>query len=520
MAPPCYPLRGNGNGKQNYWQKGSTRGTMAPPTVYDLQQQMRQAQQANQRQMDQMTALLMGKGKGKSHDKGKGKGASHDKGKGKGKGSNNAWAKAYSPAGIQVRANNHAKAFFASEQVALDAELAKAVQLESAQAAAKVAPTQTLRREMLEVKPAMQEDNSQASKDAAEVAQQEAHAKTLQMMGLAPLPSVTNLDLLYPVPRATGVRKSAEAVVNGKLDGSSTASLDNAEALLDGCKAAVSLHKHSKNAAMKQGLLEELQAAQAALAKLQSAKPKANKAKLIIAEALDAVGPTESKRAEAAATMMENADRVHQQCLEALDAQVQGLAQMRQQMQDHRKQSQSQWQQLNLMLATEATQLKEELHKRLQEAEKAAPLAGTSAPVGALGDLQRKFLVTLEEVPSITEQPNPSYLEELASLHFFYTNVGDFAAVLPTTFEGMEVNPHVIHTIVGDRIWEGFWETENSKNIVKTQYIPTEMHQVIRHALRPKREQLAAMAGMEPARVRYEAAKTLADRVELGYAAY
>jgi len=84
---------------------------MAPPTVYDLQQQMRQAQQANQRQMEQMTALLMGKGKGKSHDKGKGKGASHDKGKGKGKGSNNAWAKAYSPAGIQVRANNHAKAF-------------------------------------------------------------------------------------------------------------------------------------------------------------------------------------------------------------------------------------------------------------------------------------------------------------------------------------------------------------------------------------------------------------------------
>jgi len=140
---------------------------MAPPTVYDLQQQMRQAQQANQRQMDQMTALLMGKGKGKSHDKGKGKGASHDKGKGKGKGSNNAWAKAHSPAGIQVRANNHAKAFFASEQVALDAELAKAVQLESAQAATKVAPTQTLRREMLEVKPAMQVDNSQASKDAA-----------------------------------------------------------------------------------------------------------------------------------------------------------------------------------------------------------------------------------------------------------------------------------------------------------------------------------------------------------------
>ena len=105
-------------------------------------------------------------------------------------------------------------------------------------------------------------------------------------------------------------------------------------------------------------------------------------------------------------------------------------------------------------------------------------------------------------------------------MHFFYTNVGDFTAVPPTTFEGMEVNPHVIHTIVGDRIWEGFWELENSKNIAKTQYIPTEMHQVLRHALRPKREQLAAMAGMEPARVRYEAAKTLADRVELGYAAY
>ena len=516
---PCYPLYGNGNGQQHWCQKGSTKGTNQP-TVYDLQRQMKQAQLATQRQMDQVTALLMGKGKGKGHDKGKGKGSSQDKGKGKGKGSNNAWAKAYSSTGIQVRANNPAKAFFAGEQMALDAEIAKTAHADVARAEVKLVPTQVLRRELLEITPAMQVDSTQESKDVAECAKHEAQGKMLQLMGLAPLPSDANLDMLYPVPRATGVRKSAATVANDKLDGTSSASLENAMALLDGCKAAVELHKQSKNALMKEGLLKEQETAQASLDKLQGAKPKATKARALIADALDALGPTEKRRAEAAAAMDEKADRVHKQCLEALDAQVLGLAQLRTQMLERRKNSQSQWQQLNEMLSTEAAQLKEELHKRMQEADKAAPLDGSNAPVGALVDLHRTFVVTLEEVPSITAQPNAAYLEELASLHFFYSNVGDFASVPPTTFEGMEVNPGVMHTIVWDRIWEEFWETENSKNIVKTQYIPTMMHQVLRHALRPKREQLASMAGMEPARVRYEAAKTLADRVELGYAAY
>jgi chemotaxis protein histidine kinase CheA len=135
-------------------------------------------------------------------------------------------------------------------------------------------------------------------------------------------------------------------------------------------------------------------------------------------------------------------------------------------------------------------------------------------------DLNRVVTAKLEDLPALTSQPNDTYLEELASLHFFYCNVGDFGRVPPTTFAGMEVAPGVIHTMVGDRIWEGFWEKENSKSIAKTQYIPTMMHEMLRHVLRPKREQLATMAGMEPARVRYEASKTLADRVELGYVAY
>ena len=99
MAPPCYPLSGNGNGQQQWWQKGSMKGSNQP-TVYDLQRQLKQVQLANQKQMAQVNALLMGKGKGKGYDKGKGKGSGQDKGKGKGKG-NNAWAKAYS-FGIQV----------------------------------------------------------------------------------------------------------------------------------------------------------------------------------------------------------------------------------------------------------------------------------------------------------------------------------------------------------------------------------------------------------------------------------
>ena len=141
--------------------------------------------------------------------------------------------------GIQVRANNPAKAFFASEQTALDAEIAKTAHADVARAEVKTVPTQVLRRELLEIKPAMQVDSTLESKDAAECAKPEVHGKMLQLMGLAPLPSATNLDVLYPVPRATGTRKSAATVANDKLDGTSSASLENAMALLDGCKASV-----------------------------------------------------------------------------------------------------------------------------------------------------------------------------------------------------------------------------------------------------------------------------------------
>ena len=510
-----WAIHGNGNAKKGgakgtaYWQQGTNKGTMAPPTLHNMQKQLNQM------------AVLLGNNGGvaKGQDKGKGKNGAKGKGKSNGKGKGNAWDyKAYSPNGTQVLAIDPTRAFYGGQQDCLDAEIAK--RKGGMLPLSKAIPTQELRRELLAEQPVMEVDTSQEAKDAAVAAKGALALKTQTLLGLVPLPSTTLLDQLYPVPRVSGPRKSAVVMANEKVSGGNNGNLETAMALLEGCKASVMHHKNSKTAGLKEGLKKEEELAQAAVDKINASTPNTITTRARIADALDALAPAETQRASAAAELMENANRLHAQSLEAVDAQMQGLVLMRGQLVDHQKRSQDLWQKRNEMLKTEAEQLKEELQNMLKQVNVEAQPASTTAPAGALVDLSRDFAVSLEDLPALPSQPNDTYMEQLASLHFFYTNVGDFGRVPPTTFEGMQVSTGVIHNMLGDCIWEGFWEKENSKNIAKSQYIPTTMHDMLRTMIRPKREQLAAMAGMEPAKVRYEASKQLAERVTLGYSAY
>jgi hypothetical protein len=85
------------------------------------------------------------------------------------------------------------------------------------------------------------------------------------------------------------------------------------------------------------------------------------------------------------------------------------------------------------------------------------------------------------------------------------------------TFEGLNVEPGAVHTMVGDTVWNGYWG-EKSKVVAKGDFIPMTMHKVIHHIVHLKHSQIAAVAGAkETARVQYDAAKNRAATMQLGY---
>ena len=61
------------------------------------------------------------------------------------------------------------------------------------------------------------------------------------------------------------------------------------------------------------------------------------------------------------------------------------------------------------------------------------------------------------------------------------------------TFDSLAVAPHIAHTLMGDVIWEKYWYTCATK-VTGDQYIPTTMHNALRHVVNSKSQQLEAMA--------------------------
>ena len=260
---PVWPITGNGNAKQANWQKNvGTNATMnQAPTLYNMQRQLNGFNATMSKLETFMKGDMRAPGKHNGQGKGQGKGADPGKGKGKGKdkgkSKSGAWAsyKAFSADGTQVLVTDHNRAYFPAQQTKLDAEIAKLSKAAAPQP--KAVPTQVLRRELLEVQPVMQVDSTPEAKEAADTARTEQHNKMLQLMGLAQLPSSTIMDVLYPVPRAMGPRKSAVTMATEKLEGSNSGNLEDALQFLDGCKASVGLHKNCNNAQVKEGLLKE-----------------------------------------------------------------------------------------------------------------------------------------------------------------------------------------------------------------------------------------------------------------------
>ena len=330
---------------------------------------------------------------------------------------------------------------------------------------------------------------AQAESEDVEMGEQEEKAQTLAdsllTMCMYPAPMIADLKPYpRPMPRVTAQEKVSEATEQ-------LAKLENG--LQDAKKAG-------QSAAILKAYSQEI----AAIKEAQPKTAKLGQSKGVLLTQLQ-------RRLEMADKLEQNALDRHKKHLEALDWQSQQISAIR-------KCKVEDFEEAKKAFAARLIEDKQKFIELMLEL--GTLVKEVQQPAEALTDLNRTFNVKLEDLPSLTEEPNSTYLEELASLHFFYSNAGDFCRVPPTTFEQMEVSTGTVHTMIGDQAWEGYWGKENAKNIAKAQYLPSTMHDVLRHLLRPKREQLSAMAGMEPAKVRYEAAKTLEDRVVLGYAAY
>ena len=438
------------------------------PSVHDLQRQLKQSQLDTQKQIAQVTALLMGKGKGKGHDKGKGKSSGQDKGKGKGKG-NNAWAKAFS-FGIQVRANDLAKAFYSGEQAALDARIAKAANADIARAASGKEILKSTDVEMEE-----QADQSQTRAD------------TLSTMGLHPAPLIAEVKP-YPRPK---LRAAVQEVANEAADQIAKLESSFQDAKSKGFSAAI-LKVYSQELATLKG------------AQPKVAKPGQSKGVLLTQL---------QRRLEMADKMSQNALDRHNAQLEALDEQTAQLKAIR----EFKARDFSETQKAFAARLVEDRQaladLRAELDNLVGEGPDKKAQEVNEGVQTAIEDLARHFDVASTELPACPDVEEASEKKALESLWHLYSQLS-FAEVPSLTFDALQLSPSFAHTLVGDKVWNGFWTTK-ATSVTGGQFIPKTLHNYLKYVVQAKGQMITAKAAMETAQQRINAARSLATERKL-----
>ena len=498
-----WPIVGNGNAKQANWQKSGAKGSAASITsamYYDLQRQITQMQWYGG------NGNWNGKGKGKGDYTGKGKGKS-SKGPGKG------W---FTWVGdVEVLRTDQTKARWAGHQAALDKLIAKqkaAAEEKKAngtveQPAAPPVPnqhtsTKTLRRELLANCPAPGEAGSPVQAQEAEQASTEEYgSKTLRLLGIQPLPTVSILDALYPVPRPLVNRKTAEQAVNEMLAGSPSGGVAAAKTRVDSVSAAVENLRHScASKEVKASLAKELQDAKTALDSLDQSTPTAAKAKIMLMQAMEKATDSTKERAAGATKATSSAGILHRQSLAAVDKFLVGLTDMRTQIVSRYEESQKLWRDRNETLETEAANLLTELKARLQAAEDTAKSAmevnvSNTANIAmqvqgdvhpSVKNVNREFMGDVADIPNFIVSPafttNAEAINRCGAIWACLKPIS-FLDPMPTaTFEMIELEPSDMHSIVGDSLWEACWDQEHP-HITMQHYIPFKMLKAVKHIM-------------------------------------
>ena len=84
-----------------------------------------------------------------------------------------------------------------------------------------------------------------------------------------------------------------------------------------------------------------------------------------------------------------------------------------------------------------------------------------------------------------------------------------FGAPPPVTFEQLGITPAFAHTLLGDKVWNGYWGA-GATTVDPTQHVPRTMHNVMKHIVQKQSEKLMAMISDKAAATkRHETASSL-----------
>jgi hypothetical protein len=325
-------------------------------------------------------------------------------------------------------------------------------------------------------------------KDAQPDSEEPKHAKCLLTMGLYPAP---DLDKLKPYPKPALKADDAEMI------NSSSVKVQHLEASLEDAMAK------GYSASIVSLLKKEITAAKTEQAKIS----KGGDVKGIAWEAL--VKRIANADAAAAAALER-----HKEHVSAVDEQILQLQKIR----EHRIVDFTAAQKAFAARRVEDLQLQAQMIAKTtvqatpeaMEETAPSPAALQQSVANAVHDLHRACAINASDLPLCTATTDARTVNSLASLWHFYEHVG-LGGIPAVTFQDLAVPPHIAHTLMGDTIWESYWDV-SSTNVTADQYIPNTMHNALRYVVNTKSQQLEAMAeARDAALAKLQAAKQAAD---------
>ena len=137
----------------------------------------------------------------------------------------------------------------------------------------------------------------------------------------------------------------------------------------------------------------------------------------------------------------------------------------------------------------------------------------------AKSDLERVHPVLAEDLPPLLDNPHEAALKQYSALWHFYSRVG-LDTIPHATFDDVGCKTALIHGLVGDAVWNGFWQ-EKSPAVRQTDFIPVALHNVLRYQVNKQSDKLSVVAGAkEDSNVRYDALIGKTADAALGYGPY
>jgi hypothetical protein len=319
-----------------------------------------------------------------------------------------------------------------------------------------------------------------AAAEATEVDPATVLAKTLLTMDLHPAPEVKDLKS-YPRPALKPEAKSAETLAQAELSVT-----DLQDIMADG--------KGKFSADLLRALTKDLEAAKAALAKVKGEAPKgANLTKDFLAKRIAG--------AEAAAGA---AEVKHKDQLKALDSQLLRLQEIR----AHKVTDFSESQAAFAARLTEDKLALKEVVDKLGKLVADSEVTAMDTTDSILADLSKHFASNPTDLPACPDPTDPAVGTGLAALwHFYASDV--FGSPPPVTFEQLGILPSFAHTLVGDKVWKGYWGA-GSTTVDPTQHVPRTMHNVMKYIVEQEAQQLVGMISAKTeATKRHETASSL-----------